>query len=91
MSPVPRREVVSNLFRTTNLNLAAYLVATNRLSLDHVQARPNSHSEFYFRDPDDQGVAIQQEFFTKDVQVSAKLILEARSSLLNELKRGGTQ
>ena len=33
--------------------------------------------------------AIAAEFITKDLKVSAKLLLEARASLLNEVRRGG--
>ena len=40
---------VAALFRTANLNLAAYLVASNRLVLDHVEPHAK-HSEFLFRD-----------------------------------------
>lgn len=74
------------LFRTANLNLAAYLVASQRLTLDHVEARPR-HSEFYFRDPENLGPAIATEFQVKDLKVSARLLLEARASLLSEMRR----
>lgn len=74
------------LFRTANLNLASYLVASQRLALDHVEARPR-HSEFLFHDPDNLGPAIAMEFQVKDLKVSAKLLLEARASLLSEMRR----
>jgi hypothetical protein len=74
------------LFRHANLNLAAYLVASGRLALDHVEPRA-PHSEFIFRDPDGIGPSIAAEFVTKDLKVSAKLLLEARSQLLFEMRR----
>jgi len=83
-----RVETAAALFRTVNLNLAAYLVASARLTLDHVEPHAK-HSEFFFRDPEGVGAAIAAEFVTKDLKVSAKLLLEARSSLLNDMRRGG--
>jgi hypothetical protein len=88
MSRLSRVETATALFRTANLNLAAYLVASCRLTLDHVEPH-TKHSEFYFRDPEGAGAAIAAEFVTKDLKVSAKLLLEARASLLNDIRRGG--
>ena len=48
---------VAALFRTANLNLAAYLVASNRLVLDHVEPHAK-HSEFLFRDDEGRASAI---------------------------------
>jgi hypothetical protein len=79
---------VEALFRTANLNLAAYLVASNRLALDHVEPHAK-HSEFFFCDDEGVGPSIAAEFVRKDLKVSAKLLLEARASLLNEMRRGG--
>jgi hypothetical protein len=90
MSRSPKVETATALFRTANLNLAAYLVASGRLTLDHVEPH-TKHSEFFFRDPEGTGAAIAAEFVTKDLKVSAKLLLEARSSLLNDMRRGGAQ
>jgi|SRR5579863_560967 len=86
MSRPPKECAVAALFRTANLNLAAYLVASSRLPLDHVEARAK-HSEFFFRDDEGVGPSIAAEFVTKDLKVSAKLLLEARASLLNEMRR----
>ena len=88
MSRPPKVEAVTALFRTANLNLAAYLVASNRLALDHVEPHAR-HSEFFFRDPEGIGSDIATEFVTRDLKVSAKLLLEARSSLLNDIRRAG--
>jgi hypothetical protein len=74
------------LYRTANLNLASYLVASGRLTLDHVEAHVR-HSEFFFRDPEGLGPAIAAEFATKDLKVSAKLLLDSRAALLNEMRR----
>lgn len=84
MSKEPFRAAA--LFRTANLNLACYLVASNRLTLDHVEPRVK-HSEFFFCDPGGLGPSIAAEFETKDLKVSAKLLLAARASLLNEMRR----
>lgn len=89
MSRSAKREAAPRavqLFRTANLNLAAYLVASQRLVLDHVEPRPR-HSEFLFRDPENLGPTIATEFQVKDLKISAKLLLEARSSLLSEMRR----
>jgi len=86
MSQRPKVTCDAALFRTANLNLAAYLVASNRLEFDHVEPH-SKHSEFYFQDPNTDGPSIAAEFVTKDLKVSAKLLLEARSSLLNEVRR----
>ena len=75
------------LFRTANLNLAAYLVASTRLVFHHAEPYAK-HSEFFFHDPESLGPVIAAEFVTQDLQISAKLLLEARSSL-NEIRRGG--
>jgi hypothetical protein len=88
--PISRKTEASRnpaaLFRTANLNLASYLVASNRLALDHVE--PNaSHSEFFFLDPENRGPAIAVEFVTKDLKVSVKLLFDARARLLNEMRR----
>jgi hypothetical protein len=82
-----RPEKVAALFRTTNLNLAAYLIASNRLTLDHVEPGAG-HSEFLFLDEEGKAAAIAAEFFTKDLKASVKLLFEARASLLNEMRRG---
>ena len=78
------------LFRTANLNLAAYLVASRRLALDHVEPHVK-HSEFFFHDDEKLGPSIATEFVTKDLKVSAKLLLDARASLLNEMRREVTE
>jgi hypothetical protein len=83
----PTRDTAA-LFRTANLNLAAYLVASNRLALDHVEPHAK-HSEFVFHDPEHIGSAVAAQFITKDLKCSAKLLLEARASLLNEIRREG--
>jgi hypothetical protein len=76
------------LFHTANLNLAAYLVASNRLALDHIEPHAK-HSEFVFLDPECIGATVAAEFITKDPKCSAKLLLEARASLLNQIRREG--
>jgi hypothetical protein len=86
MSRSPKVETAAVLYRTANLNLASYLVASNRLVLDHVEARVR-HSEFFFRDPEGVGPAIAAEFATKDLKISAKLLLDSRAFLLNEMRR----
>jgi hypothetical protein len=74
-------------YRTSNLNLAAYLVASHRLVLHHVA--PAAVAEFFFLDPDGLGPAIAEEYATKNLKVSARLLLDARARLLNEMRRGG--
>ena len=73
------------LYKTANLNFATYLYATSRLAYDHSEVR-DRHSEFFFRDPDGKGPLLWMEYCTKDLPVSAKLILETRAVLLNEIK-----
>jgi hypothetical protein len=73
------------LYRTANLNFATYLHATGRLVLDHVEPH-QKYSEFYFRDPGKVGPSLWTEYCTKDLQVSAKLLLETRTALLNEIR-----
>lgn len=74
------------LYRTANINLAAYLVASGRLTLDHIEPATR-HSEFFFRDPEGIGSDIADEYITEDLKVSAKLLLEARASLLHTIRR----
>lgn len=88
---MPRRAVAvvppvpELLYKTTNLNFAAYLIAAGRLVFAHAMAHAR-HSEFYFRDPQNIGPQLLAEYLTKDVQVGARLLLEARSTLLNEIR-----
>lgn len=88
MSTARKAAVEPVLFRTANLSLASYLVASNRMTLDHVEAHAK-FSEFFFRDPDNCGQSIANEFATRDLKISARLILESRATLLNEIRRGG--
>ena len=73
------------LYKTANLNFATYLCATGRLTFDHVEPH-DRHSEFFFRDPQEEGPSLWTEYCTKDLQISAKLILETRTVLLNEIR-----
>jgi hypothetical protein len=86
---MPRPKTVSGgdlaLYRTANLNFATYLYATQRLAYDHTEAH-DRHSEFFFRDPEGRGAAMWIEYCTKDLPVSAKLLLETRAVLLNEIR-----
>jgi hypothetical protein len=79
-----RADVV--LYKTASLDFAAYLQATGRLQFDHAEAREH-HSEFFFLDPNNEGSAILAEYYTHDIQVSAKLLFASRSLLLNEIRR----
>ena len=75
----------AHLFSTANLNFAAYLYATGRLVFDHAEPYER-HSKFYFHDPEEAGPSIWTEYCTQDLKVSAKLLLESRTALLNEIK-----
>ena len=88
MNTAPKKAAAEPaMFRTANLNLACYLVASNRMTLHHVEARAK-FSEFFFLDPENCGSSIATEFVTRDVKVSARLLLETRAALLNEIRRG---
>jgi len=73
------------LYKTANLNFAAYLCASGRLAFDHAEPREH-HSEFYFRDPEQIGSALWTEYCTRDLPTSARLLLETRTALLNEIR-----
>jgi hypothetical protein len=87
MKAPTQRAAEQVLFRTSNLNLACYLVASNRMTLHHVEGHAK-FSEFFFCDPDNCGLAIATEFAKRDLKVSARLLLETRAALLNEIRRG---
>lgn len=78
-----RTEILS--FRTPNLNFAAYLQASGRLAFEHVESH-SPWSQFVFRDPENLGPTIANEFYTQDLKVSARALLAARAWLQNELR-----
>ena len=85
--PNSQMESAAALFRTANLNLAAYLVASNRLALDHVEPHVK-HSEFYFRDSDGVGPSIAAEFITKDLK-SLRQVASRGARILAERDAAG--
>jgi hypothetical protein len=87
MKAPTQRAVEHVLFRTSNLNLACYLVASRRLTLHHVEGHAK-FSEFFFYDPEGCGLSLATEFATRDLKISARLLLETRAALLNEIRRG---
>jgi hypothetical protein len=76
------------LFRTTNLNFAAYLVASARLKFVQVEARPR-YSDFYFDDPRGEGPSIESEYRLRDLKVGARTLFDCRSRLVSEVMRSG--
>jgi hypothetical protein len=80
-----RARTSGGLYKTANLNFATYLHATRRLAFDHCEPHER-YSEFYFRDPEETGPALWTEYCTKDLPVSARLLLETRTALLNEIR-----
>lgn len=58
-------------FNTTNLALAAYLVAGKHLNLERVDVSDPSHAEFVFADPNNRGQQLEAAFLTTDAPVPA--------------------
>jgi hypothetical protein len=75
----------SDFYHTTDIDFGAYLIATESLPLDHIEPRQH-HCVLCFSDPDRRGHCLFIEFNTKDLQVSARLLLETRTSLLNQIR-----
>jgi hypothetical protein len=73
------------LFRTDDLNLAAYLVASRSLLFHH--AKRGRPAEFFFHDPYDFGGPIATAFMVGDLKASANMLRVARSDLRESMKR----
>lgn len=77
-------------FATSNLGLAAYLLASKRLAFVGVDAIDPSHADFRFDDPDDLGEAIDIEFGAGDPLVPAASFHRALRSLRHMIDRKGS-
>lgn len=77
-------------FATSNLGLAAYLLASKRLQFVAVNAVDPSHADFLFNDPDGVGEAIDIEFGAGDPLVPAASFHRALRSLRHMLDRKGS-
>lgn len=74
----------TDFYQTTDIDFGAYLIATESLRLNHIEPRQH-HCVLCFSDPGRQGQRLFIDFNTKDLQVSARLLLETRTSLLNQI------
>jgi hypothetical protein len=77
-------------FATSNLGLAAYLLASKRLQFVGVDAVDPNHADFKFDDPNDLGEAIDIEFGAGDPLVPAASFHRALRSLRRMLDRNGS-
>ena len=78
------------IFATSNLGLAAYLLASKRLQFVCVDALDPSHADFLFNDPDGSGEAIDIEFGAGDALVPAASFHRALRSLRHMIDRKGS-
>ena len=62
---------MNNTYRTSNLALAAFLVAGRHLTLSHVDATDSTRVEFVFDDHGGAGRRLEAAFLTGDAQVPA--------------------
>lgn len=74
-------------FATSNLGLAAYLLASKRLQFVGVDAVDRNHAEFLFNDPDGAGEAFDIEFGAGDPLVPAASFHRALRSLRHMIDR----
>jgi hypothetical protein len=79
----------TKIFTTTNLGLAAFIVASKALRLARIDTGETGNSEFVFSDPDGQGSAIDIEFGTVDPMVPAASFHRALRSLRHMIDRKG--
>jgi hypothetical protein len=77
-------------FATSNLGLAAYLLASKRLQFVDVDAVDPNHADFLFNDPDGTGEAIDIEFGAGDPLVPAASFHRALRSLRHMIDRKGS-
>lgn len=77
-------------FATSNLGLAAYLLASKRLQFVGVDALNPAHADFLFDDPGDLGEAIDIEFGAGDPLVPAASFHRALRSLRHMIDRKGS-
>ena len=77
-------------FATSNLGLAAYLLASKRLQFVGVDAVDPSQADFLFNDPDGSGDAIDIEFGAGDPLVPAASFHRALRSLRHMIDRKGS-
>jgi hypothetical protein len=75
-------------YKTADVNLAAYLYATKRLSYDHIELHQNQ-PEFFFQDSYRRAASLCAEYYRRDFRVSLKLIRQVRMTLLREIGKGG--
>jgi len=77
-------------FATSNLGLAAYLLASKRLQFVGVDALDPSHADFLFNDPDGSGESLDIEFGAGDPLVPAASFHRALRSLRHMIDRKGS-
>ena len=77
-------------FTTSNLGLAAYLLASKRLQFVGADTADPGHADFLFDDPDDLGEAIDIEFGAGDPLVPAASFHRALRSLRHMIDRKGS-
>jgi len=77
-------------FATSNLGLAAYLLASKRLQFVGADTVDPSHADFLFNDPDGAGEAIDIEFGAGDPMVPAASFHRALRSLRHMIDRNGS-
>jgi hypothetical protein len=77
----------SQTFTTSNLGLAAFIVASRSLKLARIDASETGNSVFVFADPDGQGSALDIEFGTVDPMVPAASFHRALRSLRHMIDR----
>jgi hypothetical protein len=77
-------------FVTSNLVLAAYLLASKRLQFAGVDAVDPNHADFLFDDPEGSGEAIDIEFGAGDPLVPAASFHRALRSLRHMIDRKGS-
>ena len=78
-------------FATSNLGLAAYLLASKRLHFVGVDAVDPNQADFLFDDPDGTGEAIDIEFGAGDPLVPAASFHRALRSLRHMIDRKGSR
>jgi hypothetical protein len=72
-------------YETVDLDFASFLVATDLLKLARIEPRER-FSMFVFTDPERKGRQLFIDWNTRDVQTSARLLLETRATLLNRVR-----
>jgi hypothetical protein len=80
----------TKIFTTTNLGLAAFIVASKALRLARIDTGETGNSEFVFSDPDGHGSALDIEFGTVDPPVPAASFHRALRSLRHMIDRRGS-